>query len=157
VDQKPNLWNIKRERTQKEILQAARDLFSDRGFNDVSIDEIAEKALVGRSTIYNYFQNGKDEIYFTLGVNAFKQAKELMEKNILVENSGLEQFLGLCRFTFRTMDTMPLLFEIMHEYYTRVNKKNIPIEARFDDVASTYGTRARSLMSLILWSFMLSW
>lgn len=39
------------------ILKASRRLFSKKGYEDTSIDEVAAKAEVSRATLYNYFPN----------------------------------------------------------------------------------------------------
>jgi AcrR family transcriptional regulator len=43
-----------------QILSTAIDLFSRRGLNGVTIDEIAAAADVGKGTIYNYFATKED-------------------------------------------------------------------------------------------------
>jgi AcrR family transcriptional regulator len=49
--------------TKKEvILDAAIDLFAERGVRDVSLEMIAEQANTSRSNIYHHYKNGKDEI-----------------------------------------------------------------------------------------------
>jgi AcrR family transcriptional regulator len=47
--------------TKANILDAAEDLFADKGFDGTGIMEIAKKAGVPKSLIYYYFRN-KDEI-----------------------------------------------------------------------------------------------
>lgn len=51
--------NSRRDRkkiaTRSQILAAAIDLFSRRGLDAVTIEEIAAAADVGKGTIYNYF------------------------------------------------------------------------------------------------------
>lgn len=53
-----------REKLQKrnEILMAALRLFAEKGFENTTMDEIAESAEFGKGTIYNYFEN-KSDIY----------------------------------------------------------------------------------------------
>ncbi len=53
-----------RERIYKraDILNASVYLFAENGFENTTIDDIAEKAEYGKGTIYNYF-NSKEEIY----------------------------------------------------------------------------------------------
>lgn len=46
---------------QKEILNAARELFVSNGYADTTLDDIAKKAEFGKGTIYNYFNN-KEEL-----------------------------------------------------------------------------------------------
>ncbi len=48
-------------RTRVALLNAFRDLFFERGFDAISIADIAERANVGRSTFYLHF-TGKDHI-----------------------------------------------------------------------------------------------
>jgi len=47
------------------ILKVARNEFINKGFKDASMRNIAQKADVGLSNIYNYFRN-KDEIFLTI-------------------------------------------------------------------------------------------
>lgn len=48
-----------------EILEAARNVCASRGFNDVSVDEIAHAAGIAKGTLYLYFRS-KDEIYWAM-------------------------------------------------------------------------------------------
>lgn len=48
-------------RTQKKILVAARLVFSERGLAAATVDEIAERADIGRGSFYYHFEN-KDEL-----------------------------------------------------------------------------------------------
>ncbi len=53
---------IQKEDIRRRILRTARKEFLASGFKDASMREIAKKANVGLSNIYNYFRN-KDEIF----------------------------------------------------------------------------------------------
>lgn len=50
------------------MLDAALAVFADKGFEGATVDEIAERAEFGKGTIYNYFPEGKDELYTALFV-----------------------------------------------------------------------------------------
>ncbi len=45
---------------QKEILDAARELFLRKGFHETTLEEIARHADYGKGTIYNYFESKED-------------------------------------------------------------------------------------------------
>lgn len=51
--------------TRQEILRAALDLFSQKGYYGTSIREIAEKVGIRKSSIYNHFQ-GKEHLFEVL-------------------------------------------------------------------------------------------
>jgi len=52
----------KKEATKLALVAAALDLFEVQGFDGTSIDEIAAKAGVGRSTFFRYFETKEDVV-----------------------------------------------------------------------------------------------
>ena len=59
-----SLTDRKRRRARAAIRQAALQLFSERGFDAVSVTDIAERAEVGRTTFFRYFGD-KQEVLFS--------------------------------------------------------------------------------------------
>jgi len=51
-----------KDNRKKLILKSARALFFKKGFNNVTVDEIAKASELGKGSIYLYF-NSKEEIY----------------------------------------------------------------------------------------------
>lgn len=45
----------KRERSRAHIIEAARSLFAEHGFESVSMDDVASAAGVSRTTVFNHF------------------------------------------------------------------------------------------------------
>ena len=62
----------KKEQTRQAIREAAIRLFADRGFESVTVTEIASEANVSAATVFNYFAT-KDEIVFA-GMEVFETA-----------------------------------------------------------------------------------
>jgi len=62
--QADSLTDRKRRRAKETIRQAALELFSERGFDAVSVTDIAERAEVGRTTFFRYFGD-KQEVLFS--------------------------------------------------------------------------------------------
>jgi TetR/AcrR family transcriptional regulator len=52
-------------RQRQEILTTALDLFSQKGYHNVAMHEIAEKAEFAIGTLYKFFQN-KEDLYKTI-------------------------------------------------------------------------------------------
>src|SRR5919199_376269 len=53
----------KKQRTRQLLVDTARRLFSERGFENVSVAEIARVAEVSQATVFNYFPTKEDLVY----------------------------------------------------------------------------------------------
>jgi len=53
------------KRTRKKLKEAALDVFSEKSIDAVTVEEITEKADVGKGTLYQHFDD-KEEIVITL-------------------------------------------------------------------------------------------
>jgi len=75
-------------RQRQEILAAALELFSKKGYHNVSMHEIAEKAEFAVGTLYKFFQN-KEDLYKALIMEKAKEYHEVLmsvldkEKDVL--------------------------------------------------------------------------
>lgn len=57
----------KKEQTRQLIAEAARLLFTERGFDRVTVAQIARAADVSEQTVFNYFPTKEDLVYWRLG------------------------------------------------------------------------------------------
>jgi AcrR family transcriptional regulator len=53
----------KKRQTREAIAQAAADLFAQRGFDAVTVEDVAQAADVSRQTVFNYFSS-KEQMLF---------------------------------------------------------------------------------------------
>ncbi|HKP21826.1 MAG TPA: TetR/AcrR family transcriptional regulator [Thermoleophilaceae bacterium] len=51
------------ERTRAELISAGRELFSDRGYAKVSIEDVVRRAGVTRGALYHQFPGGKEDLF----------------------------------------------------------------------------------------------
>jgi AcrR family transcriptional regulator len=65
----------KKQQTQQAIYEAARRLFTERGFDRVTVAEVARAANVSEVTVFNYFPTKEDLFYG--GMHFFEE--ELLE------------------------------------------------------------------------------
>ena len=59
------------------IIEAATHVFSEKGYRNATISDLARKAELGEATIYNHFKN-KEQILFSI---ATQSIQNLMDSN----------------------------------------------------------------------------
>lgn len=126
------LGRKEREKIQrkKEIMNVAAELFSVKGFNHTTLEEIAVKAEFGTGTIYNYFQS-KEEIFKSIIESIFVTSQELLEK-CAAKTNALIEFLRLYTeevFSYFTQNKEAVL--ILVSLFTGIGEKPINIKEEF--------------------------
>lgn len=77
-----------KNRRQNEILDAAEEVFFDKGLRQATMDEVAEKAELAKATLYLYFKN-KESLYQGISLRAMSVLQKKFEEAVdRVENSG---------------------------------------------------------------------
>jgi TetR/AcrR family transcriptional regulator len=134
-----------RLRHRKEILEAALELFSEKGFHNVSMQEIAKKAEFAIGTLYKFFEN-KEDLYKALVLeqseefhNALAQAIEASEDEI----EKLRNFVRVKGELFRANVSMIRL------YFAETRGASFNIMAGLDlDIRERYGYFLEKLASV---------
>ncbi len=75
---------------QNDIIKAARQLFADRDFDEVSMDEIAREVGLGKSTLYLYFKN-KESLYFAVVLRGIRIWAAMVKEEVKQGYTGLEK------------------------------------------------------------------
>lgn len=94
-----------KRQTRKAILAAAIKLFSEKGFEETRIEELARAAGVGKGTIYGYFRT-KQDIFLAFCEEEIAYVFTRLEKEGDPEAPLLNQivFLSICQFDFVTLN-----------------------------------------------------
>ena len=74
------LRELKKEQTRQLIADTAWRLFADRGFDQVSVAEVAREAQVAEATVYNYFRTKEDLFYLRLEVFGTRLAEAVRSR-----------------------------------------------------------------------------
>ncbi|HGE5779662.1 MULTISPECIES: TetR/AcrR family transcriptional regulator [Bacillus] len=80
-----------KEKKKRAIKDAALSLFSERGFNEIKIEDIAKKAKVSQVTIYNHF-GSKDALFREL-IQEFATTEFQFYQEIAAENMPFQEML----------------------------------------------------------------
>ncbi len=88
-----------KEQRRKEIMDAARIVFSAKGFNRATMEEIATEAELSPGTLYLYFKN-KEELHTSLSIHILGYLTEKIDQFVLKEDMNAEEKLIALRDTF---------------------------------------------------------
>ncbi|MFZ1983603.1 MAG: TetR/AcrR family transcriptional regulator [Desulfatitalea sp.] len=83
-------------RQRQDILAIALNLFSERGYHNVSMHEIAAKAEFAIGTLYKFFQN-KEELYKTLILEECDKFDEAFQQAIDTPGDEVEKLRNYIR------------------------------------------------------------
>jgi AcrR family transcriptional regulator len=112
----------KRRQARQRIIQAAEELFLARGFDEVSVGDIAERAEVGRTTFFRHFGD-KQEVVFAkwqelLETIAASQAEDTAAARSATE--AVEQLrpvvLSLCAQAAADPEAYSRHFQLVEQY-----------------------------------------
>ncbi len=95
----PDRRTRKRLATRQAISDAATRLFIERGFDGVTIDEIAEAADVGRMTVFNHFPR-KEDMFF----DRENEARDLLVAAVRSREQGEGPVQALQRLAHRLIE-----------------------------------------------------
>ena len=86
----------KRLATRQAISDAATRLFMERGFDHVTVDEIAEAADVGRMTVFNHFPR-KEDMFF----DRDEEGREMLREAVRQRDPGVAPLEAFHRLAHR--------------------------------------------------------
>jgi AcrR family transcriptional regulator len=74
-------WRRRKEARPGEIVDAALEVFAEKGFAAAKLDDIARKAGISKATLYLYFDT-KDEIFRAVAQSAVASLIEALERQV---------------------------------------------------------------------------
>lgn len=85
-----------RQNKRDQIMMAAERLFTNRRFHEITLDEVARAAGVGKGTIYLHFAD-KDDLFFQVATSGFTQLCEIVERGAAAGVPFHESLVAVCR------------------------------------------------------------
>ena len=111
---------------EKDILEAAIEVFAEYGFHKAKIAKIAEVANVAAGSVYSYFKNKEDilnKIYDRLWEKMYLQLCELTSNEKLSPNEKLDGMLDLIFDIFNQNPSMALVI-VNEQYHLMLTSKD---------------------------------
>lgn len=92
-----------KEQRKTEIIEAAIKVFGECGYHKGKVEKIAEKAGIGKGTVYEYF-NSKKEIFQQMLRYVFETYMEEAQKATLGKDSVKDKFTALLNYHWNFID-----------------------------------------------------
>lgn len=106
-----------REKLQRrnDIINAAEKVFSEMGFEDSTMSDIAEKAELSKGTLYLYFKS-KEELHLEVGLIALEKITEFINSKTDDNNPGLENLKIALKAYLEFSEEYPTFYRAILEF-----------------------------------------
>jgi AcrR family transcriptional regulator len=132
-------------RQRQELLAAALDLFSEKGYHHVSMNEIAQKSEFAVGTLYKFFKS-KEELYKTLMIDLANRFHSELREALEAKEDEIEKLQNWVRVggeIFRTNASAIRLF------LTEAQGAKFNLDARFNsELLEIHKNKIESLKSV---------
>ena len=114
-----------RERRRQQIIVAAKRVFSEKGFNRATMEDIATEAELSPGTLYLYFKN-KDELYASLSLRILQYLMIRLEHvNAEPFTDAAQRLTALKEAMFDVYEFDPLILINMFHMQSSETLKNL--------------------------------
>ena len=101
------------EKRRKEIFEAALNVFSEKGFDKTTLDEVADKVGISKPAIYLYF-NSKEDLFFSMIYDRVKDIEYELNEIIKMEDHAIKKIEALIVFKIKFYKKNLRFFKILH-------------------------------------------
>ncbi|MEM6430604.1 MAG: TetR/AcrR family transcriptional regulator [Deinococcota bacterium] len=134
VKKPQNRQERRKAQTRKRLLDATQTLVLEKGVDALTVNDIIEKADVGRGTFYVYFET-KEEAVWNLLSAMFREIEDHLSQQL---DTGDEARLAKWRFIFQTITTHQDLVSTLigqnGHISTRIRMENYIAEIMIEDL-----------------------
>ncbi len=100
-----------KERRRGEIADAAERLYADKGWEAVTMDQVAKRARLSRALVYVYFRD-KEELLFAIGQRAMSVLRERFTEAAGRHVRGIDQVHAIGRAYMAYAHEFPHYFDV---------------------------------------------
>ncbi|WP_234569135.1 TetR/AcrR family transcriptional regulator [Rhodohalobacter sp. 614A] len=120
---KTKMTRKERERKARKelIIDVTEKIIEERGYENITMDEIAEKAEMGKGSLYLYFKN-KTSIILAICDRGSRILTQSMSKVLTQEITGLEMIEKLGQTYFQFIKDNPLYFNAFSYFEGLMNR-----------------------------------
>jgi TetR/AcrR family fatty acid metabolism transcriptional regulator len=116
---------------RQRIMVAAERLFKSRQFHEITMDEVAQVAGVGKGTLYLYFAD-KNDLFFQTAVSGFDDMCELLRRDAVTGGSIQQELQQACETICAFFQNRRPLFRMMQAEADRALGKGGSLQQRWN-------------------------
>lgn len=109
-------WKAReKEQRRNDIIDAAEKLFFSKGFDEVSMDDIAKEIKLNKATLYRYFMS-KEALFFTVVLRGVKIHNEMLTQGIKKAGNSVERLTAIGNVSYDFAREYPDYHRIVSYY-----------------------------------------
>ncbi len=137
---------LNKAKKKASLMNAAENLFIQKGFENTSIDELAKEAGLTKRTLYQYFRS-KEDLFFAVALKGAKQLTCAYEEAMSRGDNALEKIrLGNQAYLQFYMNHLGM-FQLLN--YKPVNQKNCDESPYYQEIMILDGIRMKHYWDLV--------
>ena len=110
---------MKKNNRRTQILQQVEKLAANRRIHEITLDDVAQAAKVGKGTIYRYFKD-KDDLFLQLATSGFDELCELLKHQESTNALFADKLLEVCEQISRFFEGRKHLLRLMQDEAARM-------------------------------------
>jgi AcrR family transcriptional regulator len=125
-----------KEKRRNDIIDVAEKLFFSKGYDNVTMEDIARETELARGTLYLYFKN-KDNIYIAIAIRGLKILNGLFREGYTKGDTGIAKIKFLLLAVYDFYRKYPGYYTMIGNMQSRnFDKKDYP---EMEDMESIHG------------------
>lgn len=126
---------------ESEILSAAERVFTVKGFESATMEEIAKESEFTKRTVYQYF-GSKENLFYAVILSGVKQMFSYIEEEVGAGKNGYEKLTGTRQAFYRFVKDYPHVYRLMS--YTQYIKSDLTSVPNYQELTQ-YNVRLFTL------------
>ena len=128
---------VKTKEKRDQILKAAEDLFASRRYDEITMDEIAQLAQVGKGTLYRYFSS-KEALLYAILQTGHEDLVASIRAAAMKNGSFQEILTGVCRQIAVSHERRHPMFHMAFSLNRRTQNDSPEARAHCDQMKVNY-------------------
>ena len=115
---------VEHEKRRRDILRNALEVFMDEGFENVTIQKIATRAGITRTTLYTYFKNKKEIFNYSIKQLLSGVERQILEIRAEADQASAERIIRVFHAILEKLEENRQLLNVILDYLRYISKND---------------------------------